>query len=149
MTGILSQWDIQIDLFNLKSLPLMKSHWPVVSASLVFWAEVSTSLSSTRLVRCYPSCPVCELPSSTAYICFPPALRALLFCSQEKGMSPPEGLITCPCPISACVHMCWRYAHRPQRETTVGGGMLGKKTITLILHKSLKECLHVCFQVLK
>lgn len=113
---------------------------------MVFLAEVSTSLSSTRLLRGYPSCPACELPSLIAYICSPPALRALLFCSQEKGMSPPERLITCPCPISPCVHMCWRYARRPQRASTVGGGML---RIALILLESLKECLDVCFQVLK
>lgn len=137
-------------LFDLKTFPLMKSRWPiVVSGSSIFPAEVSTSLSSTRLVRCYPSSPVCELPSSIAYICSPAALRGLLFCSQEKGMSPPERLITYPCPISARVHMCWWYAHRPRPVSTVGGGMLSKKTITLMLHKSLKECLHVCFQVLK
>lgn len=133
-------------LFDLKSFPLMKSQltyqlYFALWYSQLKWVPVSPALGWSDVT---PHVLSVVLPSSIAYICSPPALRALLFCSQEKGMSPPERLITCPCPISACVHMCWRYAH-----STVGGGMLSKKTIALILHESLKECLHVCFQVLK
>lgn len=81
--------------YDLKSFPLTKAQ---LIHQLPLALQYSQMKHRFRPVRCDPSCPVCELPSLIGYICFPPVLRLLLFCSQEKGMSPPERLITFPSP---------------------------------------------------
>lgn len=87
------RWSIRYEKFSINESLVDPS---VVFSILVFSDEASMSVSSLRLVRCYPLCPVCKFPSLIANICSPHVLRPLLFCSQEKGMSPPERLITCP-----------------------------------------------------
>lgn len=89
------RYSIQSEKFHINESSVDPS---VVFGTLIFSDEVSSSLSSFRLVRCYSSCPVCELLFLIAYICCPPILRPLLFCSQRKSMFPPERLITCPSP---------------------------------------------------